>query len=162
MNVRQRRLNEVYEYVRQFRGIHTKTDFAEALHYGRSSMSAALNGNELYLTDSLFKNICASFPGTFSLDYLLKGEGELLVSHTPPQTAVSIKQEKESDILSDLHSLRNEMKDELTLLRQARHELQEATEELRTLILSQRSQYYPNIAAEDTATKYNKPTKNPQ
>ena len=42
-------------------------------------MSAALNGNEGYLTDSLFKSICAAFPGTFNLDYLLTGEGSLLV-----------------------------------------------------------------------------------
>ena len=43
-------------------------------------MSAALNGKESYLTDSLFKNICDAFPRTFNLQYLLTGEGELLVS----------------------------------------------------------------------------------
>ena len=41
-------------------------------------MSAALNGNEKYLTDSLFKNICAAYPGVFNLDYLLTGEGQLI------------------------------------------------------------------------------------
>lgn len=75
---RQKRLNEVYQYLRQHRGIHTKSDFAESVHYGRTSMSAALNGNESYLTDSLFKNICFAFPDTFNLDYLLNGTGELL------------------------------------------------------------------------------------
>ena len=79
MNERQKRLIEVYDYVRQHFGIHTKQGFAEALNYGRTSMSAALNGNEGYLTDSLFKSICAAFPGTFNLDYLLTGEGSLLV-----------------------------------------------------------------------------------
>lgn len=79
MNERQKRLIEVYNYVRQHFGIHTKQGFAEALNYGRTSMSAALNGNEGYLTDSLFKSICAAFPGTFNLDYLLTGEGELLM-----------------------------------------------------------------------------------
>ena len=77
---RQKRLNEVYQYLRQHRGIHTKSDFAESVHYGRTSMSAALNGKESYLTDSLFKNICDAFPRTFNLQYLLTGEGELLVS----------------------------------------------------------------------------------
>lgn len=75
---RQKRLNEVYQYLRQHRGIHTKSDFAESVHYGRTSMSAALNGNESYLTDSLFKNICDAFPNTFNLQYLLNGTGELL------------------------------------------------------------------------------------
>ena len=79
MNERQKRLIEVYDYVRQHFGIHTKQGFAEALNYGRTSMSAALNGNEGYLTDSLFKSICAAFPGVFNLDYLLTGEGSLLV-----------------------------------------------------------------------------------
>ena len=74
---RQKRLNEVYQYLRQHRGIHTKSDFAESVHYGRTSMSAALNGNESYLTDSLFKKICYAFPDTFSLQYLLTGEGQL-------------------------------------------------------------------------------------
>jgi transcriptional regulator with XRE-family HTH domain len=78
MNERQKRLIEVYEHLRKYFGIHTKTEFAEALHYGRTSMSAAMNGDEKYLTDSLFKNICEAFQGVFDLQYLLTGEGSLL------------------------------------------------------------------------------------
>ena len=78
MNERQKRLIEVYEHLRRYFGIHTKTGFAEALHYGRTSMSAAMNGDEKYLTDSLFKNVCETFRGVFNLDYLLTGEGSLL------------------------------------------------------------------------------------
>ena len=75
---RQKRLIEVYEHLRRYFGIHTKAGFAEALHYGRTSMSAAMNGDEKYLTDSLFKNICEAYPGVFDLDYLLNGQGSLL------------------------------------------------------------------------------------
>lgn len=78
MNERQKRLIEVYEHLRKYYGIHTKTGFAEALHYGRTSMSAAMNGDEKYLTDSLFKNICEAYRGVFNIDYLLTGEGQLL------------------------------------------------------------------------------------
>lgn len=78
MNERQKRLIEVYEHLRKYYGIHTKTGFAEALHYGRTSMSAAMNGDEKYLTDSLFKNICEAYRGVFNLEYLLTGEGKLL------------------------------------------------------------------------------------
>lgn len=78
MNERQKRLIEVYEYLRKYYGIHTKTGFAEALHYGRTSMSAAMNGDEKYLTDSLFKNICEAYKGVFDLNYLLTGDGDLL------------------------------------------------------------------------------------
>ena len=80
MKERQKRLIEVYDHLRRYYGIHTKGGFAEALHYGRTSMSAAMNGVEDYLTDKLFKNICESYPGVFNLDYLLNGEGELLAN----------------------------------------------------------------------------------
>jgi phage repressor protein C with HTH and peptisase S24 domain len=43
-------------------------------------MSAAMNGDESYLTDNLFKNICDAYPGVFNLGYLLNGEGELLTA----------------------------------------------------------------------------------
>ena len=79
---KQKRLKEVYDYLRQHNGIHTKTGFAESVNYGRTSMSAALNGNEKYLTDSLFKNICEAYPGVFNLDYLLTGKGSLLAEET--------------------------------------------------------------------------------
>lgn len=39
-----------------------------------------MNGNEAYLTNNLFQKICAAFPGVFSLDYLLTGEGDLLMN----------------------------------------------------------------------------------
>ena len=78
MNERQKRLIEVYEHLRRYFGIHTKTGFAKALHYGRTSLSAAINGDESYLTDKLFKNICEAYPGVFDLNYLLTGEGQLL------------------------------------------------------------------------------------
>ena len=78
MNERQKRLIEVYEHLRKYYGIHTKTGFSEALHYGRTSMSAAMNGDEKYLTDSLFKNICEAYRGVFNIDYLMTGEGQLL------------------------------------------------------------------------------------
>jgi len=80
MNERQKRLIEVYEHLRRYFGIHTKTGFAEALHYGRTSLSAAINGDESYLTDKLFKNICEAYPGVFDLNYLLTGEGSLLTT----------------------------------------------------------------------------------
>ena len=78
MNERQKRLIEVYEHLRRYFGIHTKTGFAEAIHYGRTSLSAAMNGDESYLTDNLFKNICEAYPDVFDIDYLLNGSGQLL------------------------------------------------------------------------------------
>lgn len=76
---RQKRLIEVFEYLRAHCGIHTQIDFAKAINYGRSSMSSALNGDEKYLTDKLFQKICEYFPGMFNLEYLINGEGTLLM-----------------------------------------------------------------------------------
>lgn len=76
---RQKRLNEVYDYLHSNKGIHTKAGFADAIKYARAYVSSALNGNEKYLTDKLFRSICGAFPETFNLDYLLNGDGRLLL-----------------------------------------------------------------------------------
>ena len=78
MNERQKRLNEVYEHLRKFYGIHTQSDFANALRKSRNAITLALNGDEKYLTDKLFKNICERYKGVFDLNYLLTGKGSLL------------------------------------------------------------------------------------
>jgi len=75
---KQERLREVYEHLRQHFGIHTQIDFAKVLGLTRPAISAAMNGNEAYLTDNLFKRICAAYQGVFNLDYLLTGNGQLL------------------------------------------------------------------------------------
>ena len=97
MNERQKRLMEVYEHLRRFYGIHTKTGFAESLHYGRTSMSAAMNGDEKYLTDKLFANICDVYPGVFNLEYLLTGVGGLLADRETVTTEESVKNENLMD-----------------------------------------------------------------
>lgn len=66
MNTKKDRLEQVYEYVRMKFNIHTKTDFADALKITRPALSAAMNGNEAYLTKNLFMRICGAFPNTFN------------------------------------------------------------------------------------------------
>ena len=88
---RQKRLNEVYEHLHNHFGVHTKGDFAEAVQYARAYISSAMNGNEKYLTDKLFTNICEAYQGVFNLNYLLNGEGELL---TPEEDVKSSEIEK--------------------------------------------------------------------
>jgi len=75
---RQKRLNEVYEHLHNYFGVHTKGEFADIIKYARAYVSSALNGNEKYLTDKLFTNICEAYPGVFNLNYLLTGTGSLL------------------------------------------------------------------------------------
>lgn len=84
MSTRKNRLAEVYEYLRGKGIAHTKTELADALGVRRPGIYSAMNGDERYLTDSLFKKICATFQGVFSLHYLLTGEGSLLEPSPPP------------------------------------------------------------------------------
>ena len=51
-----------------------------------------MNGDEKYLTDSLFKNICEAYKGVFNLNYLLTGEGDLLTLEEEVRSNESKKQ----------------------------------------------------------------------
>ena len=90
---RKERLNEVYEYVRKHFPIHTQVDFAEKLKYHRTYISSAMHGNEKNLTDKLFRNICETFPNVFNLDYLLTGEGELLMKQEQETAPIDKQQD---------------------------------------------------------------------
>lgn len=130
MNERQKRLMEVYNFVRQHYPIHTKTDFANAVGHGRTSMSAAMNGSEEYLTDALFQKICTAYPGIFNLDYLLTGRGELL-SPIPLPQGQQVSDVKEVEYTHNLFDLAMQViKDNEALHRQ----LQASIAELRSLI----------------------------
>jgi hypothetical protein len=75
---RAKRLNEVYKHLFAFYDVTSKTGLAKILGIQRTGLAAAFGGNKSNLTDSLFKNICKTFPGVFNLDYLLTGNGDLL------------------------------------------------------------------------------------
>jgi len=75
---RAQRLNEVYKHLFAFYDVTSKTELAKILGIQRTGLAAAFGGSKANLTDSLFKNICKTFPGVFNLDYLLTGNGDLL------------------------------------------------------------------------------------
>lgn len=97
MSNKQQRLKEVYDYVRSNYPVHTQADFAKEIKITRQAFSSAMNGNVSYLTTSLFQKICAAFPGTFNLDYLLTGEGELLLPQDAPKVAPMPQQPTPTD-----------------------------------------------------------------
>ena len=133
IRTRQERLVEVYDYLRTYFGIHTQVDFAKAIGMTRPALSSAMNGKESYLTDSLFKRICAKYQGVFSLDYLLTGEGSLL-THEEDARASMIDEDHQPSIteqaaniidlyaglIKEIESLRAQLKSELEALRKER------------------------------------------
>lgn len=127
---RKDRLLEVYEYVRAHFPIHTKNDFADKLKYHRTYISAAMHGKEKNLTDKLFAHICETFPGTFNLQYLLTGDGELLEqkeSVPEPDTHADNMLELYARMIRGVDDLRLELKNELEALQQAREDFRLAT-----------------------------------
>ena len=78
MTDRVKRLNEVYDHLRNHFGIHTQGGFADSIGYSRPVVSSALNGNLDNITDKMLRTITKCYPGVFNIDYLLTGEGSLL------------------------------------------------------------------------------------
>lgn len=150
---RQKRLNEVYEYLHENCNIHTKKHFADAIEYAYPYVSSALNGNEKYLTDKFFKGICAKF-SEISLAYLLTGEGELLLQQQLPTPS-----QPESDIL-ELHArmirklddTRVELQKEIAEVRQLKDELRQAINHLKGTTYTIPDEA-PRLAAEEIKTK---------
>ena len=97
MKNKQERLIEVYEYARAHCGVHTKSEMAIRLHITQPAFSYAINGNEAYLTKNLFQKVCAAFPGIFNLDYLLTGQGELLLASNVQSEPSTTKKPASSD-----------------------------------------------------------------
>ena len=150
---RQKRLNEVYEYLHENCNIHNKKHFADAIEYAYPYVSSALNGNEKYLTDKFFKSICAKF-SELSLAYLLTGEGELLLQQQHPTPS-----QPESDILElyarmirKLDDTRIELQKEIAEVRQLKDELRQAINHLSGTTYSIPDEA-PRLAAEDIKTK---------
>lgn len=136
---REKRLNEVYEYLHNNFNIHTKGDFADSIKYARAYVSSAMNGNEKYLTDKLFRNICEAFPGVFNLHYLLNGEGTLLSmsnhqsgrSETPPDEMTSNMLEMYARMIRGVDDLRIQLREQLAEVQTVRSELQQARDDFR-------------------------------
>ena len=136
MTNRHERLKEVYEYLRYHYSIHTQTDMANAIQMTRPAFSAAMNGNEKYLTKSLFMKICAAFPGVFNLDYLLNGTGTLLATQektepTPASPADNLL-ELHAQMIRRVDDLRQDLHDELMEVRQLKDELRQFLYHLKT------------------------------
>ena len=137
MTNRHERLKEVYEYLRYHYSIHTQTDMANAIQMTRPAFSAAMNGNEKYLTKSLFMKICAAFPGVFNLDYLLTGTGILLAPQekaepTPVSPATDNLLELHAQMIRRVDDLRQELHQELLTSRQLKDELRATLSELKS------------------------------
>lgn len=74
-----RRLNEAFAHLWVADGIRSVSDFARALGYDRTYISNAMNGKMADFPASIFTRLCQRFPNVFDMNYLLTGEGRLLL-----------------------------------------------------------------------------------
>ena len=152
---RAKRLNEVYRYLYANKGVVSQTLFASQIGVQRSALSAAMNGNKLYLTNNLFMKVCAAYPDTFDLDYLLTGEGSLLVEEGSAKV-----QDTDSGELSALRSRVQILEEQVARQRQIIDHY-ESFVELLTRENRQLEQTIdtPFVSDNTTASVYDPPTK---
>lgn len=86
------RLKKAIRYIKGSTEYSNQTLIAEKIDFGRTNLSAALNGEEKYLTEGLISKVTSAFP-EINKDWLLTGNGEMLVQNTP-------EEEDEEDELS--------------------------------------------------------------
>lgn len=146
---RQKRLHEVYEHLRKYQDIHTQTDLAESLGYSRVYISSAMNGNEKNLTDKLFRNICEAFPNMFNIDYLLNGNGSLLISGNEKEQDKSVNIiDVYAKLISDVADIKHELLMELDAVRSERQVLINTIKNLNNEIRRYKMSNNPVMAAE--------------
>lgn len=143
---RKDRLNQVYRHLFAHFGINTQAAFAEAIHVQRTALSAAMNGNDAYLTDNLFTKICAAFPNVFNLDFLKTGNGTLLTieedakaseieqgHHQQPDDAAALNNilEMYARMIRGVDDLRVELNTNLAEVRALKEDLHQAIYDFR-------------------------------
>ena len=127
---RQKRLNEVYEHLHNHCGVHTKAEFADKIQYARAYVSSALNGNEKYLTEKLFRSICEKFP-QFNLDYLLTGNGELITKKEPETAPIDKQQDALTYAAIQVGKMMAELSNSIASVREFQKKLEETEERLK-------------------------------
>lgn len=149
IRTRQDRLKEVYEYLREHSGIHIQADFAKVLKITRPALSAAINGNESYLTDNLFKRVCAAYQGTFNLDYLLTGEGVLLTKKEPSPAPIDKQQDALTYAAIQVGKMMAELSNSIASVREFQKKLEEREAQLEhmTATLTERIAQLDKITA---------------
>lgn len=68
---KQRKLKKILAYLIYLEKVENQKDFAKSIDINVSNLSSAMNGNEMYLTNGLFKKILAKFP---EIDFIINND----------------------------------------------------------------------------------------
>ena len=179
MELKKERLHEVFEYLRRYKGIFYQKDLATVLGIKRASLCLAMNGNEAYLTENLFRRICKAYPGVFDINYLLNGEGTLLLPQDVGIEQKAIEKINEIDPkdlmagvenllqiaatqIKDNEELRRELQSSILENQELFDKMQTSIRELQDVVRTLLSRPYPEVQQEfmKVAEKSNELTKN--
>ena len=72
------RLKKAVRYIKGSTEYVNQSLIAEKIDFGRTNLSAALNGEEKYLKEGLIEKVITAFP-EINKDWLLTGNGEMLI-----------------------------------------------------------------------------------
>ena len=96
------RLNEAFAHLWVADGIRSVSDFARALDYDRTYISNAMNGKFADFPAAIFTRLCQRYPGVFDVNYLLTGEGRLLLEDAPGASEGAAERDATIEALEEL------------------------------------------------------------
>ena len=88
------RLQKAVDALKYLGVFKTQQDAANQMLMSRPNFSAALNGNEKYFTEKFIDRFLSVFGNTISSDWLLAGEGEMLVKGSSDSLLSSLPHQK--------------------------------------------------------------------
>lgn len=102
------RLKKAVRYIKGSTEYVNQSLIAEKIDFGRTNLSAALNGEEKYLKEGLIEKVITAFP-EINKDWLLTGNGEMLIEEDEEEEedelALFLREERKNyDLtLTDVH-----------------------------------------------------------
>ena len=163
-------LNDIFaaafDELRRNHGIKTQKELARRMGVSEDTITRIMKGRT-DVTEDIITKLQTASGCIFNLQWLRgKDPYHMLAEDLANDTTAGLgaspieitQQERNiielySHLIADLEDLRRQTKNELALLAQARLSMESATTELRNLIKSQRGDYFPGLAAEDTENK---------
>jgi hypothetical protein len=160
---RKERLKMAYDYLYNKGIIHEQKDLAAIMKASKSNISSALAGKESVLTNNFIRRFCEAFKGTFNLDWLLNGEGEML-NQTVQAEKPSTLEAKIDELLKSNAELIAMLKDEQELNKRLvisiANEMADMKVALRQLASGQPVQHYSLERDDVNPAAMNDPLKN--
>ena len=100
------RLKKAVRYIKGSTEYVNQSLIAEKIDFGRTNLSAALNGEEKYLKEGLIEKVITAFP-EINKDWLLTGNGEMLIEEDEEEPYLRAERNKYGLSLQRIQELTN-------------------------------------------------------